>query len=81
MSRRLIFGSSAIHVWVHVRSLRSKPFPGYSPNPNEWTHEKSLSVATLMHESQRFWNKADDLYLTTLFDKYFRWNTSSLEIN
>ena len=27
MSRRFIFGSSVIHVWVRMRSLRSKLFP------------------------------------------------------
>ena len=47
-------------------SLLSKLFPRSSPNPNACTHEKSKSARTLIHESQRFRNKADGLYLTTL---------------
>ena len=36
-----------------------------SPNPNECMHENSKSACTHIHESQRFQNKADGLYLTT----------------
>ena len=46
-------------------SLRSKLIPRFIPNPNECMHERSKSERTLMHKSQRFGNKADDLYLTT----------------
>ena len=46
-------------------SLLSKLFPRSSPNPNACTHEKSKSARTLIHESLRFRNKADGLYLTT----------------
>ena len=65
-----MFNNSAIRVrQMSTRafslSLRSKLFPRSSPNPNECTHEKSKSVHTLIHESQRFQNKADGLYLTT----------------
>ena len=65
MSRRCIFGSSAIRVWARVSSLRSKLFPRSSPNPNECTLERSKSARTLIHASQRFRNKADDLHLMT----------------
>ena len=41
--------------------LRSKLFPRSSPNPNECTHERSKSARTLIHELQRFGNKADGL--------------------
>ena len=44
--------------------LRFKLFPRSSPNPNECTHERSKSMQTLIHELQRFRNKADG-YLTT----------------
>ena len=46
-------------------SLLSKLFPRPSPNPNACMHEKSNSACTLTHESQRFRNKTDGLYLTT----------------
>ena len=45
--------------------LRSKLFPKSSPNPNKCKHERSESARTLIHESQRFRNKADGLYLRT----------------
>ena len=44
-------------------SLLSKLFPRSSHNPNACMHEKS--ARTLIHESLRFQNKADRLYLTT----------------
>ena len=44
-------------------SLQSKLF--LRSNPNECTHERSKSASMLIHESQRFRNKADGLYLTT----------------
>ena len=50
---------------VYILSLLSKLFPRSSPNPNACTYEKSKSARTLIHESQRFRNKADSLYLTT----------------
>ena len=46
--------------------------PSYSPDLaltlicNECMHERSKSASTLIHKLQRFQNKADDLYLTTL---------------
>ena len=46
-------------------SLLSKLFSRSSPNPNACTHEKSKSARSLIHESQRFRNKADGLHLTT----------------
>ena len=42
---------------------RSKLFPKSSPNPNESTHERSESTRMLIHESQRFRNKADGLVI------------------
>ena len=45
--------------------LRSQLFLRSSPNPNECTHERSKSARMHIHESQRFRNKADGLYLTT----------------
>ena len=53
MSRRFIFGSSAIHVWVRVRSLWSELFLRSSRNPNECTHERSKSARTLIYVSCR----------------------------
>ena len=41
--------------------FQSELFPKTSPNPNECTHERSKSAHTLIHESQRFQNKADVL--------------------
>ena len=46
-------------------SLLSKLLPRSSPNPNACTHEKSKSARLLIHESLRFQNKADSLYLMT----------------
>ena len=43
-------------------SLQSKLFPRSSSNPNECTHTRSKSTCTLIHESQRFRNKADGLH-------------------
>ena len=50
---------------AYILSFFSKLFPRSSPNPNACTYEKSKSARTLIHKSQRFRNKADDLYLTT----------------
>ena len=48
-------------------SLQFKLFPRSSPNPTECMHEteRSKNACTLIHEWQRFQNKADGLYLTT----------------
>ena len=59
----LYFGSSAICVLARMCCLWYKLFPRSSPNPNEYTHERSRSKCTLIHELQRFWNKAGGLYL------------------
>ena len=57
--------NSCMSVHAFSPSLRSKLFPRSSPNSNECMHERSKSTRALIHESQRFRNKADGLYLTT----------------